>query len=313
MERPKLSIEEQISDMQNKGITFEKVSIPEAKRFLRESNYYYKLKAYGRNYDKYTSTAKQGQYINLDFAYLQELSTLDMYLRRIILTMALDIEHALKVQLLYDLSINPDEDGYAIVKEYLEADFFRIKSLHDKIGRSAASDIVKKHADNEDKYALWELVEVVSFGDFIDLYQLYYSKYRTKHDYSTFLWAIKFLRNAAAHNNCIINSLKAPYNVSLHKNKDIIFQVSKIKTISEKSRSKWLQNPVVHDFVILIYVYLNVIQSEGIKKHGIQELKWLFDDRMLKNREYFEKNDSICECYSFVQKCVAVFCNKFRK
>ena len=34
--------------------------------------------------------------------------------------MALDIEHALKVQLLLDLSQNPDEDGYSIVKEYLE-------------------------------------------------------------------------------------------------------------------------------------------------------------------------------------------------
>lgn len=123
MERPKLTIDEQISDMQAKGITFEKVSIPEAKRFLRENNYHFKLKAYGRNYDKYSATEKKGQYINLDFAYLQELSTLDMYLRKMILSMALDIEHALKVQLLYDVSINPDEDGYTIVKEYFDANY----------------------------------------------------------------------------------------------------------------------------------------------------------------------------------------------
>lgn len=313
MEGPKLSIDEQIDDMQRKGITFEKVGIPEAKRFLRENNYYFKLKAYGRNYDKYTSTAKKGQYINLDFAYLQELSTLDMYLRKTILSMALDIEHALKVQMLYDLSENSDEDGYAIVKEYLDADYKRIKTLHDKIGNSAASDLVKKHAENDDRYALWELVEVLSFGDFIDLYQLYYSKYKKKEDYSSYLWSIKFLRNAAAHNNCIINSLKAPYNVTFHKNKDIIFHVSKIKTISEKSRGTWMANRVVHDFIILVFVYLNVIKSEGIKKHGIQELKWLFDERMLKNKEYFEKNTSIRECYAFVHKCVTTFCNKYRK
>ncbi len=313
MEGPKLSIDEQISDMQKKGVIFEKVGIPEAKRFLRENNYYFKVKAYGRNYDKYSSTSKKGQYINLDFAYLRELSTIDMYLRKVILSMALDIEHALKVQMLYDLSVNPDEDGYAIVEEYFDADYIRLKTIHDKIGKSATSDLVQKHAENDDRYALWELVEVVSFGDFIDLYQLYYSKYKTKADYSSFLWSIKFLRNAAAHNNCIINSLKAPYNVTLHKNKDIIFQISKIKTISEKSRSTWLQNPVVHDFVILVYVYLNVIKSEGIKQNGIKELKWLFDERMVKNREYFEKNNSIRECYIFVHKCVTTFCNIFRK
>ena len=117
MAGPKLSIEDQIADMQKKGITFEKVGIPEAKRFLRENNYYFKLKAYGRNYDKYTATIKKGQYINLDFAYLQELSTIDMHLRKMILSMALDIEHALKVQMLYDLSVNPGENGYDIEEE----------------------------------------------------------------------------------------------------------------------------------------------------------------------------------------------------
>ena len=313
MNGPKLTIDEQILDMQKKGITFEKFSVPEAKKFLRENNYYFKVKAYARNYDKYSATTKKGQYINLDFAYLKELSTIDMYLRKLILSMALDIEHALKVQLLYDLSMNPDEDGYALANEYLSIDFLRIKALHDKIGKSTASDLLDNHKRNNDRYALWELVEVLSFGEFIDLYQLYYSKYKVKQDFSSCLWSVKLLRNAAAHNNCIINSLRAPYTVAIHKNQDISFQVSRIKTISEKSRKTWMQNPVIHDFIILVYVYLNVIKSDGIKQNGINELKWLFDDRMLKNKAYFENNNSIREAYLFVHKCVTFFCNKYRK
>ena len=266
MAGPKLTIDEQIVDMQRKGIVFENVSIEEAKKFLKYNNYYFKIKSYGRNFDKYSGTEKKGQYINLDFAYLQELSTIDMYLRKLIMSMTLDIEHGLKVQLLYDLSNNPAEDGYSIVKEYLDANYLVVKSIHDKIGKSVASDLVQKRANEDDKYALWQIVEVLSFGQFIDLYKMYYSRYKSREDYSSYLWSIKFLRNAAAHNNCIINSLKAPYNVTIHRNKQIASRISKIKSISEKSRKTWMQNPVVHDFVILVYVYLNVIKSEGIKK-----------------------------------------------
>ena len=96
MNRKKLTITEQISDMRQKGITFNYTSEQDAARFLKYNNYYFKLKSYGKNYDKYNSTEKKGQYINLDFSYLQELSTLDMYLRKVIIAMALDIEHALK-------------------------------------------------------------------------------------------------------------------------------------------------------------------------------------------------------------------------
>lgn len=237
-----------------------------------------------------------------------------MYLRKIILSMTLDIEHALKTQLLYDLSQNSEEDGYKIVDQYLSADFMRVKSLHDKIGKSASSDLVKKHQEKNDHYALWEIVEVISFGEFIDLYQLYYSNYPSKNsDFSSYLWSIKFLRNAAAHNNCLLNSLKAPYTLTIHKTKDILFEISKIKTISQNSREKWMANPVIHDFIILVFVYLKLIKSPGIKQSGIDKLHWLFNERMLKHQEYFKNNNTITESYHFVSKIVDYFCNKYRK
>ena len=314
MNGPKLTIDDQIIDMKNKGITFINVDEATTKKFLKNNNYYFKLKSYGRNYDKYQRSEKKGQYLNLDFSYLQELSTLDMYLRKIILSMSLDIEHALKTQLLYDLSVNPDEDGYNIVHEYLTADYLRVKAINDKIGKSAGSDLISKHKNNDNNYALWEIVEIISFGEFIDLYQLYYSKYPNKNsDYSSFLWSIKFLRNAAAHNNCLLNSLKAPYHVTIHKTKEIQYELSKIKTISSNVRDKWMDNPVIHDFVILVYVYLRVIKSSGIKQHGIEELLNLFDNRMLYHKDFFEKNQTIKESYSFVKKVIKYFCNKYRK
>ena len=46
----------------------------------------------------------RGKYVNLDFAYLVELSTLDMYFRRLIVGMCLDIEHVLKTRLMRDIT-----------------------------------------------------------------------------------------------------------------------------------------------------------------------------------------------------------------
>ncbi|MEE1101868.1 MAG: Abi family protein [Agathobacter sp.] len=64
-------------------------------------------------------------YYNLDFAYIVELSKLDMYLRKIILELCLDVEHYLKVRLMNDLTNNNSEDGYNIVELFLHIHFVR--------------------------------------------------------------------------------------------------------------------------------------------------------------------------------------------
>lgn len=55
MRKRKLSIDEQIDYMKNKsGIKFNIVSEQEAKEFLKNNNYYFKIKSYAKNYEKYT-------------------------------------------------------------------------------------------------------------------------------------------------------------------------------------------------------------------------------------------------------------------
>ena len=67
------------------------------------------MKSYASNYP---INPKNDKYVNLEFAYLLELSKIDMYLRKIIMNMSLDIEHVLKTRMLYDISRNEKEDGY---------------------------------------------------------------------------------------------------------------------------------------------------------------------------------------------------------
>lgn len=48
MNRKKLTIAEQISDMHQKGITFHYTEEQDVSRFLKYNNYYFKLKSYGK-------------------------------------------------------------------------------------------------------------------------------------------------------------------------------------------------------------------------------------------------------------------------
>lgn len=57
--KQKLTIEEQILDMKSKGITFNYTNEHNALSFLKNNNYYFKLKSYGKNYDKYMATPKK--------------------------------------------------------------------------------------------------------------------------------------------------------------------------------------------------------------------------------------------------------------
>lgn len=311
-EKLKLTVEEQIQDMVDKNIQFELYSKEDAKKFLKYNNYYFKLKAYAKNYNINLQTKK---YYNLDFAYLVELSKLDMYIRKIILELSLDVEHYLKVRLMNDLSDNPKENGYNIVKVFLkyhpnaEAD---IKSKADKY--SFCSDLAEKHL-NEDKepkkLAVWNIVELLSFGNFMELYELYYQTYPS-FSYSDYLKSIKFIRNAAAHNNCILSALKKPNSLKkFSKTKKLANILGKIPEFRElKNRDAMMRNPVIHDFVTLLFVYNDVMKVSATKNgrnRKMEEIHHLFcdaDGRIKKNKTYFERNPYIKDAYSFISSII---------
>ena len=307
-EKRKLKVEEQIQDMIDKNIQFELYSQEDAKKFLKYNNYYFKLKSYARNYNINSQTK---QYYNLDFAYLVELSKLDMYIRKIILELSLDVEHYLKVRLMNDLSDNPEEDGYNIVRLFLqyhpnaEAD---IQSKADKY--SFCSDLAEKHLNeyNEpEELALWNIVELLSFGNFMELYQLYYQVYPS-FNYSDYLKSIKFIRNAAAHNNCILSTLRKPNSLKkFSKTKKLANILGKIPEFRElDNRDAMLKNPVIHDFVTLLFVYNDIMKVSATKKvrnKKMEEICHSFcdeDGRIRKNKSYFDKNPYIKDAYSFI-------------
>lgn len=245
-----------------------------------------------------------GKYINLEFAYLVELSKIDMYFRRLILKMTLDIEHFLKAQLIRDFQDNDSEDGYTIIDEFFQEYSYVEKNIDIKGNNSTCTDLVLKYKGN---FAIWNIVEVLSFNDFTRLYQMYYKKYRSRESMGKFLWSVRLLRNAAAHNSCLLNSLRTPYQYNVRPNQKVINYLSKIERISRTARGSRMKNPVMHDFIVTLYVFNNIISSKKVKDITMTELKNLVDNRMSRNKEFFEKNQILTAHYDFAKKVIDYF------
>ena len=287
--------DELISHMKIKGIKFDIAKEEDAKVFLQNNNYYMKLAPYRANYDKQKSSDK---YINLDFAYLQELSTIDMHLRYLILQMCLDVEHALKTRLLKDIEDNPEEDGYDIIRRFVTKYERSCQNIQKHKSSEYCRELIEKYYPY---FPAWVFVELISFGDMVKLYEYYTERYPGRLKDSDLLYSIRDLRNATAHSNCLINKLQKGTNKPSVK---IIKFVSNIDGIGASMRKNKLSNKFLYDFVTLLYVYNEFINADVVKEKRFKQIQVFIDGRAIKNKEYFDKNECIKTAYFFVKKVV---------
>lgn len=60
----------------------------------------------------------------------------------------------------------------------------------------------------------------------------------------------------------------------------------------------------MYNFIVLLYVYEQIVTSEGVKNNRYKELKSLVNERMIQNKAYFAKNNAIKTQYNFVKKVI---------
>lgn len=305
---PKLTIEEQIAHMRDdRGVKFNIMSEEAAANFLHYNSYYFKIKAFRKNYSKYNSGPKCGQYYNLEFAYLRELSIIDMHLREIILAMVIDIEHYLKVRLLRDISVCPQEDGYSIISTFFANHPGVEERIQEKGENSYCAALIHRHSGH---FAVWSIVEVLSFGDLLNLCDLFYNGWSGERIDIGNYRIVKFLRNAAAHNNCLINNLADNKGNGFTQNRTANRMLAQIDGVSASTRSKKMGNRFVHDFVVMLCCYDEIVSSRDVKRHKMQRLKDFVDVRCMRNREWFRDNALICSNYNFMKKVVDKFASE---
>ena len=288
--------------MKNRGITFNEISENDAKQFLQNNNYYMKLAAYRANYDKCDTGKRQGQYKKLDFGYLKELSTIDMYLRYIVMDMCLDIEHVIKVRLIKNITNNPSEDGYDIVRKFIaQDDNLRIlKNIRSHKSGEYCKDLIEKYYPY---FPVWVFVELISFGDLLYFCSFYEKIYGAQIINNKLMNTVRDVRNAAAHSNCLLNKMTEKIDSTKQVNNEISSFIIGMKNISKTSRVNNLSYKFTNSFVTVLYVY-DSLMNEIPKQKRYKEIQEFMNGRVVKNKQFFQSNSKIVGVYNFHKKVI---------
>jgi hypothetical protein len=116
--------------MESNGIRFDLCTKEEAAKYLRVKTFLFKIKAFDKNFDRWRlPNGELGKYLDLDFAYLVELSRLDRDLRFFVIHAALDVEHYLKVHLNKSLMNDRSIDPYGVISDFFDFDAARKRLL----------------------------------------------------------------------------------------------------------------------------------------------------------------------------------------
>lgn len=314
--KPMLHINEMVDYLKLKNIKFERISEKDAENYLKNNNNYYNLTSYKNNFEKYfVNGIFIDKYIDLDFSYLKDLSIIDHRLRLILFKMIIDIEHYLKIKILNTIESIDEEDGYRIVNRYLEQDFYNVKfpkkvhnSIFKKVGSEYYQKIFSKYDLDKDKklenIPIWEFLEIITFGELVNFYDFYTNEYKLKDENKDvyILRDIVKLRNAVAHNNCILSELNMKKNKYPPSYK--IIQFLNNCNIGKDTRNKKLSNSRIRQITYTLYMFNEIVTSDGIKNNVKKDINELFFDRIIKHKEYYNNNELLKSIYCYFKKII---------
>ncbi|AFR99439.1 hypothetical protein LBSG162_04570 [Lentilactobacillus buchneri subsp. silagei] len=281
-----------IKHMKGKGIRFELVSEPDAIQMLATKNYYFKLTSYRKNFHQI-----DGKYENLDFAYLTDLASIDMQLRRYLLGISLDIEHGIKTRIIDLITKDPEEDGYSVVKDF---------STFNQRGYDQTMKYLKRNDYLHDMYvkhrnhpSIWMFLEVATFGVLSRFVDFYYHRSRNKDVKLAhiLLKYAKHIRNASAHNNAIMVNLFSAEEKVKHRNTTVVMFATKMGI-----DASLVTDMKVNDLVSLYSLhrrFSSVGSQELTRKEGQKLLK-----RASKHANYYTHEPVLIKFYQLFSKLI---------
>ncbi len=301
---------EQVSHLKSKGVRFDLISEVDSVNYLTDNSNYFRLRSYRTGFAKVEEGQRAGEYARLDFKMLIDLSIIDMLLRYEMLPMTLDVEHFAKVKLLGKIEA-AGEDGYSVVADFLAGydragDDGKVHNrTKDEIARGESSpyveSLVARYPDFG--YPAWAFLEVITFGTFIYFYKFCAMRFCDQEMVDDFylLQSVKGLRNACAHNNCIINDMTA--GEPRHKARYAVTRaLGGVAGIGADQRRSKMSNERFQEIVTTLYMHRN-LASGGVHEHVCVSLA-RFVQRMNRHLEYYGGNLQVLSGFDFLSKVI---------
>lgn len=298
---PKLTVSQLISHMRDDlGLAFRFVSEEQAFEFLQKNNFYYRLKPYMANFGR----NHKGRFLDLDFGHLRELSTIDMYLRKLLFKMSVDAEHYFKVHLVNDCQNNSFDDGYAVVGTFFKKHPAALEKF--KKFRAGSSYGI---AEDSESLNVWTVAEFLPFLEMTTFFEFYYDYFEMKDEFAKLFVSVRRIRNASAHNSCMLNALSPVQNFKYDPEFFVQFQnVGYGLTHGEVASA--LKVPFLNDFAVMLKAYSKIVSSPNVKTETFREMQEFFTGRMRKRKDWFEKCGKIRAAYKFALAVLNYFAGR---
>lgn len=273
-------IDTQITKLKVAGVTFDICTEAEARNYLSEKCSACKVSAYTQLFDIHTEGESEGKYMDLDFCQLKYLAEVDQRLREILLAMALDIEHFCKTRLITECVIT-ETDDYTVMADYLnDQDDRQRRYIEREIERSKndpTNDYIFERCGSD--LPLSAFVEVVPFGTIVGLIRYCGTRADDREmiaDYFV-LRSIQSLRNACAHNSCVLLDLFPRTGDAKVAPPEMNKALSDIG-LSRRLRRRWLQTVPTARIASLFYLYSEMVPEGSSRTRRCDDLKRFFEN-----------------------------------
>ncbi|WP_322154119.1 Abi family protein [Paratractidigestivibacter sp.] len=275
--KPLLTLEEQVEDLERRGVAFELCSKEEARSYLAEHTYFFKLTAFRALFKRRVGGARDGQYVRLDFEYLRRLAALDRDMRYALLQLTLDVEHAARTKLMRIVTEREDEDGYSLSLDYFES--LNHKEKNRRKGEVAAlakdaycGELVAKYGSDPATIPVWVLLELFSFGGFRDLYLFCAERWgdRAMVGEHYMLRQAQSVRNACAHSSDVLNGF-ARMDATVETDSEVQRALSEAG-FSHRVRTSRMRSARVQQIATLLYLHARMVPDGAGKRRAARDM-----------------------------------------
>lgn len=306
-DKPLLRFDEQITKLESLGIHIgtSQEEVHAAKVILSEHNYYFKLMAYRKNYDK----DSDGKY-NISFESVADLAKLDMQLRYALLPYCLDVEHSLKTYLLRLITNRKKEgifveDGYSIVSDVFENNntpedlrnqLFSGVRFKDHEGKVIFQEGFEKYYKNP---PIWVVLDLASMGKlkyFVNYMIDVQPNNDTLRKIGNNIKYVADIRNSCAHNKPILLNLQKESSI--------------FKPVYVNAKRKGLRDDEISNLriakIFALFELHRVLCSEGMRIHRNQDFEGYLN-RVNRTRDLHDKNVYVQKFFKSLNKILDLY------